>query len=124
MDELDALTNFPASPPEELEQTQADRIAKSLKYAGLTHADMAEYLEVHRNTIGGYTTGKSRMLPVIMRLWAQKTGVPYEWLRDGVWPEDKSPKKAAKAQASKPAPAKKTPAKKAVKKVSARQGRR
>jgi hypothetical protein len=23
-------------------------------------------------------------------LWAIRTGVPYEWLRDGTWPEDQS----------------------------------
>ena len=50
------------------------------------------------------------MMPAIMRMWAQKTGVPYEWLRDGVWP-DETPAAPVKAQAKK-VPAKKVPAKK------------
>lgn len=88
--------------PAELAQTQADRLNKSLKYAGISHNEMAEFLEVHRNTIGGYVTGRTKMLPVIMRLWAAKTGVPLEWLRDGVWPEpekvEKKPAAGAKTR--------------------------
>lgn len=86
-------TNYPSEFPGELGQSLADRLAKSLKYANLSHIDMAEYLEVHRNTIGGYVTGKTKMLPGIMRLWAAKTGLPLEWIRDGVWPDP--PKKTA-----------------------------
>jgi len=89
MAEIDETTEWLDEQPEELAQTQADRLNKSLKYAGISHNEMAEYLEVHRNTIGGYVTGRTKMLPVIMRLWAARTGVPLEWLRDGVWPEPK-----------------------------------
>ncbi len=74
--------------PEELRQTQADRLSKSLKYAKISHQEMADYLEVHRNTIGGYITGRTKMLPVIMRLWAAKVGLPLEWIRDGIWPNE------------------------------------
>lgn len=86
--------------PEELEQTQADRITKSLKYAGISHGEMAEFLEVHRNTVGGWCTGKSKMMPVIMKMWAQKTGVPYEWLRYGNWPAQEAPVKATPRRAA------------------------
>lgn len=89
--------------PEVLGQTLGDRLEKSLKYAGMTQQDMAEFLEVHRNTISGYTTGKTRMMPAIMRLWAVQVDLPLEWLRTGVWPED--PTQPA------PAPVKKTPVK-------------
>ncbi len=74
--------------PEELQQSQADRLMKSLKYAGISHNEMAAFLEVHRNTIGGYVTGRTKMLPVVMRLWAAKVDLPLEWIRDGIWPEE------------------------------------
>ena len=38
--------------PEALQQTIADRLNKSLKYAGMSHNEMAEYLVIHRNTLG------------------------------------------------------------------------
>lgn len=116
-------TNNGGQQPQELEQTQADRIAKSLKYAGLSHNEMAEYLEVHRNTIGGYVTGRTKMLPIVMRLWAAKTGVPLEWLRDGMWPEEgKKPAVKAAAASRKAAPARAV--KSAPTKVGARAARR
>lgn len=86
------------SPPSELGQSLGDRLGKSLKYAGMSQAEMAEFLEVHRNTISGYVSGRTKMLPAIMRLWAAKTNVPLEWLRDGVWPKaDQPAKKQVKA---------------------------
>lgn len=120
------MSEYWKTQPEELGQTQADRIAKSLKFSGMSHGEMAEFLECHRNTVGGWCTGKARMMPAIMRMWAQKTGVPYEWLRDGVWPEETPAAQSApvKAQARKTtAPAKKAapPARKtAAKKTAAR----
>lgn len=39
------------------------------------------------------------MIPGLMRLWAAKTGVPYEWLREGVWPQTEKPAKKSPAKA-------------------------
>lgn len=73
--------------PEGLAETVADRLKRSLRYANLQSAEMAIRLEVHRNTIGGYVTGKITMRPLMMRLWAQETGVPLSWFKTGEWPE-------------------------------------
>lgn len=80
---------------------------------------MAEFLEVHRNTISGWLGDRSKPMPILLRIWATQTQVPIEWLRDGVWPE--LPQKAVRT-AGKPAAAqKRTPAKKvAAKKVAAK----
>jgi hypothetical protein len=79
-----------ARPLSELEPDLADRLAKSLQVAGLTVADMAEYMEVHRNSVGAWLNRRSQPRPANIRLWALRTGVPYEWLRHGTWPKDES----------------------------------
>jgi hypothetical protein len=45
-------------------------------------------MEVHRNSVGTWLNRRSRPRPANVRLWAMRTGVPYEWLRYGTWPED------------------------------------
>lgn len=77
-------------PPSELEPDLADRLAKSLYVSGTSVADMAGYLEVHRNSVGAWLNRRSQPRPANMRLWALRTGVPYEWLRHGTWPDDRS----------------------------------
>jgi transcriptional regulator with XRE-family HTH domain len=72
----------------ELEPDLADRLAKSLQVAGLSVAEMAAYMEVHRNSVGGWLNRRTEPRPANIRLWAIRTGVPYEWLRYGTWPEE------------------------------------
>ena len=71
-----------------VEPDLADRLAKSLQVAGLSVADMADYMEVHRNSVGAWLNRRSEPRPANIRLWAIRTGVPYEWLRNGTWPEE------------------------------------
>jgi len=74
--------------PSELEPDLADRLAKALLVAGISVADMAAYLEVHRNSVGAWLNRRTQPRPANLRLWAIRTGVPYEWLRYGTWPKD------------------------------------
>jgi transcriptional regulator with XRE-family HTH domain len=97
--------------PDGLQQTLGDRLSKSLKYAGMSHQDMAEYLEVHRNSVGAWCTDRNRIMPAILRLWAQRVGLPLEWLREGTWPERQAE------------PVKKVAAKAPVKKVTRTAGK-
>jgi transcriptional regulator with XRE-family HTH domain len=69
----------------------ADRMAKSLRLGGLSVQAMAELLECHRNTIGGWLNRRNHPFPATLQRWAEITGVPYEWLRDGKWPNDGAP---------------------------------
>ena len=73
--------------PDELQDTIADRLKRSLRYAGMSHQDMADYMQCHRNTVGSWVRGKSRIMPALIRLWADRTGVPAEWIRTGKWPK-------------------------------------
>lgn len=79
---------WPPKIPDELAETVADRLKRSLRYAGLHNYDMAEYMSVHRNTVTFWLSGRTRMLPVIMRVWAERTGVPLSWLKTGEWPDE------------------------------------
>ena len=83
-----ATTTYAQGPPPELEPDLADRLAKSRDVWGVSIVDMAAYLEVHRNSVGAWLNRRTRPRPANLKLWAMKTGVPYEWLRDGTWPED------------------------------------
>ena len=67
----------------------ADRLGKSLKASGVAAGEMAEYLDVHRNTISRYVNGHgNRPDKRTLRLWALRTGVPLEWLEKGITSAD------------------------------------
>ena len=104
-------TNYPATMPPELEQTLGDRLAKSLKFAGLNYDDMAEALSLHRNSIGAYCTGRTVPIPLVLKAWASIVELPEEWLLTGVYPETHTA--AANRQTYTPA-TKKAPAQKAT----------
>lgn len=70
-----------------LSQNLGDRLAKSLEYAEISVGDIAEYFEAHRNTISGYLGNRAKPKPYLLKLWAEQTRVPIEWLRTGTWPE-------------------------------------
>lgn len=64
-----------------------DRLARALDEAGLSVQEMADELEVHRNTIGNYLAGR-RPSKATLGVWAIRCGVPYRWLAFGEAPED------------------------------------
>ncbi|UJL31712.1 helix-turn-helix transcriptional regulator [Mycolicibacterium vanbaalenii] len=66
----------------------ADRLTKSLRVAGMSSQDMADYLDVHRNTISAWMNGRTPPSTQSLRLWALRTGVPYEWIREGKAPTE------------------------------------
>ena len=64
----------------------ADRMRKSLRTAGMGVQEMADYLDVSRNTVGTWINGRIEPSVQTVRLWALRTGVPFTWLRDGEIP--------------------------------------
>lgn len=67
----------------------ADRMRKSLREADISVQEMADYFEVSRNTVSAWINGRTPPAPQSVKLWALRTGVPYEWLRSGaVQPHD------------------------------------
>jgi transcriptional regulator with XRE-family HTH domain len=61
----------------------ADRMRKSLRDADIGVQDMADYLEVSRNTVSNWINGHNPPSAQTLRLWAMRCGVPLKWLRDG-----------------------------------------
>ena len=62
---------------------RADRMRKALRVAGISVQDIAEYLGVARNTVSTWINGRIDPSIQTVRLWALRTGVPYEWLQTG-----------------------------------------
>ncbi|OMB85449.1 hypothetical protein A5746_28100, partial [Mycolicibacterium conceptionense] len=67
-----------------------DRLAKSLRVANMSVQQMADHLELHRNTLSAWMNGRGKppTRPMLIA-WALRTGVPFEWLDKGtVRPDD------------------------------------
>lgn len=64
----------------------ADRLTKTLRVAGMSAQEMADYLEVHRNSVSAWINGRVTPSGQTIRLWSLRTGVPHEWLRYGIEP--------------------------------------
>ena len=71
-----------------LEMDLADRMKKALRISGLTVNDVADALDVNRNTVGNWTNGRIEPKRASVVAFAQLTGVPAEWLEFGIVPEN------------------------------------
>lgn len=61
-----------------------DRLRKARELSGLDRAALADEIGVSRNTIGNYEgRATSHLKPIVLRQWALRTGVPYQWLLTG-----------------------------------------
>lgn len=67
--------------------TLGDRLGKAMRHADVSAAEMADYLDVHRNTISAYINDRQPVKGGTLKLWAMRTGVPLEWLEFGVEPQ-------------------------------------
>ena len=56
---------------------------KALRTSGVGAAEMADYLGVSRNTVSNWINGHHPPRGAYLRLWALRTGVPFEWLERG-----------------------------------------
>jgi transcriptional regulator with XRE-family HTH domain len=64
--------------------TTGDRLRKAREQTGLGRSDFADELGVSRNTVMNYESGRTqRHARIVLRAWALRTGVPFEWLRTG-----------------------------------------
>jgi transcriptional regulator with XRE-family HTH domain len=62
---------------------EADRLRKALRVADVPVQDMADYLGVSRNTVSRWINGAVPAKGAVLRAWALRTGVSYEWLAAG-----------------------------------------
>lgn len=66
-----------------LEWDVADRMRKSLRVSNIAVQEIADYLDVARNTVSTWINGRIVPSTQTLRLWALRTGVSYDWLRTG-----------------------------------------
>jgi transcriptional regulator with XRE-family HTH domain len=61
-----------------------DRLRKARECVGLDQRELADEIDVSRNTVVNYENGATqRLKPLVLKQWALRTGVPYEWLTTG-----------------------------------------
>lgn len=63
--------------------TLGDRLGIALKFANMKTQEMADYLDVSRNTITNYVSERTHADKRTLMLWAMRTGVDLEWLQTG-----------------------------------------
>jgi transcriptional regulator with XRE-family HTH domain len=74
--------------PPGLDWTLGWRLRRSAAFAGIELQSMAEYLEVSKQTISRWTRDEDRPKRVFIKAWAERTGVPLDWLEDGDTPKN------------------------------------
>lgn len=62
------------------------RLSLALDHADVSVQEMADELGLSRNTVGNYLAGRTRPHKAVLRVWALRCGVPYEWLVSGETP--------------------------------------
>jgi transcriptional regulator with XRE-family HTH domain len=61
----------------------SDRMRKALRHAGIGVQEMADYLDVSRNTVSTWINGRISPSTQTLRLWAMRCGVSFSWLANG-----------------------------------------
>lgn len=77
------MSEQPATPLGVPQWDTADRMRKALRTASISVQEIADYLDVSRNTVGNWINGRISPSTQTLRLWALRTGVSWTWLRDG-----------------------------------------
>ena len=63
-------------------------MALALEAADIGVQEIAEVLEVSRNTVSNYLHGRSRPNAATLRVWANRCSVDYGWLSTGQIPTE------------------------------------
>lgn len=58
-------------------------MALALEASDVKVSEMADELGVGRNTVGNYLAGRTNPTRSVLRVWALRTGVPFDWLLTG-----------------------------------------
>lgn len=67
--------------------TLGERMAMSMREAGLKIGDIAEFLHVSKPTVGAWINDRRPPSAQTLMLWAQRCGVDYQWLAEGTTPD-------------------------------------
>lgn len=65
-----------------------DRLRRAREFAGMGQVELADALEISRNSIGNYENGRRVPTRPYLLAWADVTGVDAVWLETGKAPTD------------------------------------
>lgn len=65
---------------------QADRLRRALRVSGIAVNDMADYLQISRNTVTAWINGRNKPRRRDLAAFALRTGFPLSWLETGMAP--------------------------------------
>ncbi|AMB58249.1 helix-turn-helix domain-containing protein [Microterricola viridarii] len=66
----------------------ADRMRRTLRVTGIGVQEMADYLEVSRESVGTWINGRITPRKTTLMAWALRTGASYDWLATGATSPD------------------------------------
>lgn len=69
-----------------LKASMGDRMYRARRETGLNREEFAAELDISRNSVGNYESGRTRPIPVILKAWAFRCRVSYDWLLTGETP--------------------------------------
>lgn len=81
----------PVSEWSHLEFDLADRLRRALRISNTSVQEMADELDLDRNSVSRYINGHTRPARSALIVWAMKTGVPIEWIENGENPRRSAP---------------------------------
>lgn len=65
------------------------RLQLAREYAGLSRGELAERMEISRNSVINAETGRTTPRKLMLNAWALACGVPVSWIITGKGPEDR-----------------------------------
>lgn len=68
-----------------------DRLWKARERTGLDQSAFAQLLGISRGSVSNYERSTTPPKPIVLKAWAEATGVPLEWLAFGEEPVDSTP---------------------------------
>lgn len=70
----------------------ADRMRKALRHSGIGVQEIADALEIDRNTVGNWINGRTSPRRRDLKAFARMTNVPASWLESGTFDDAVRPK--------------------------------
>lgn len=85
---LGMTTNMPTNPNGGIvpEFTLGDRLRKARELSGLEMQQLADQIDIHRQTVARYESGQATPKRHVMLSWSMATGVSVEWISTGSQP--------------------------------------
>lgn len=75
--------------------TLGDRLRKARESAHMEMKDLADLIDIHRQSVASYEQGKSMPKRHVLLSWSMVTGVDLRWIVEGVATDDQTEQETA-----------------------------